>query len=275
MQCRCGLARTLLPVGFDPTSVYTKAYFDGSMADGYANYTQSAEQLRAEFAPLARELSERLPSSADASHNGGNGKPGLIEIGSAYGYFLDVARQYFDVAGVEVADDARLAAQQRGHRVYANVTELTTANNRRQPDAAGSPRAAAAVMLDVIEHLQDPRATLDAVAACLQPGATLVLTTGDWSSLIARVLRKHWRLLTPPQHLWFFTPASITALLAHAGFKVESIRHPSKRVPVALAAFQAARWFGPRAQTWVKRLPLQGSVPVNLFDAMRVVAVRQ
>lgn len=166
VQCRCGLARTLLPVGFDPTSVYTKAYFDGSMADGYANYTQSAEQLRAEFAPLARELSERLPSSADASHNGGNGKPGLIEIGSAYGYFLDVARQYFDVAGVEVADDARLAAQQRGHRVYANVTELTTANNRRQPDAAGSPRAAAAVMLDVIEHLQDPRATLDAVAAC-------------------------------------------------------------------------------------------------------------
>lgn len=258
-----------------PNQRVYQSVFDGSMADGYANYTQSAEQLRAEFAPLARELSERLPSSADASHNGSNGKPGLIEIGSAYGYFLDVARQYFDVAGVEVADDARLTAQQRGHRVYANVTELTTTNNRRQPDAAGSPRAAAAVMLDVIEHLQDPRATLDAVAACLQPGATLVLTTGDCSSLIARVLRKHWRLLTPPQHLWFFTPASITALLAHAGFKVESIRHPSKRVPVALAAFQAARWFGPRAQTWVKRLPLQGSVPVNLFDAMRVVAVRQ
>ena len=38
VQCSCGLARTLLPGGFDPASIYTEAYFHGGHRDGYADY---------------------------------------------------------------------------------------------------------------------------------------------------------------------------------------------------------------------------------------------
>ncbi|HEU4734877.1 MAG TPA: hypothetical protein VFT22_43595, partial [Kofleriaceae bacterium] len=69
-----------------------------------------------------------------------------------------------------------------------------------------------------------------------------------------------------------FSPTTIGALLARHGFRVASIDHPWKRVPLALVAFQAARYLG--GQRLVKRLPIRGAIPINLFDAMRVDAVR-
>jgi len=79
--------------------------------------------------------------------------------------------------------------------------------------------------------------------------------------------------MTPPQHLWFFSPATLGALLARHGFRVEVVTHPWKHVPLKLIAFQAARYVGQSAL--VNKLPIRGGIPVNLFDAMRVVAVRR
>jgi hypothetical protein len=127
-------------------------------------------------------------------------------------------------------------------------------------------------MLDVIEHMADPGEALARLHGALRPGAPLVITTGDFGSPLARAMGKRWRLMTPPQHLWFFSPATLGALLARHGFAVERVEHPWKRVPIALIAYQAARYLG--GQALVERLPLRGAVPVNLFDAMRVTAVR-
>jgi hypothetical protein len=45
-------------------------------------------------------------------------------------------------------------------------------------------------------------------------------------------------------------------------------------VPLALIAYQASRYAGPRVQAAVRRLPLRGWIPINLFDSMHVTAVR-
>jgi hypothetical protein len=113
---------------------------------------------------------------------------------------------------------------------------------------------------------------LDRLHAAMRPGAQLLVTTGNYESLLSRVMGRYWRLMTPPQHLWFFSPRTVSALLARHGFRVHTVEHPWKLVPLALVAYQATRYVG--GQDLVRRVIPRGGIPINLFDAMRVIAER-
>ena len=247
----CGLGKTLLPDKFDVASIYDESYFQGGQADGYADYQGSREVLSAEFRQIVQLL-----KNADPPGNS------LLEVGCAYGFFLDEALPHFDVRGVELAEHARHSCQRRGLRVADSI---------EHPLVLSGVPYDAVVMLDVIEHLPDPQALLSQLAGMVRPGGRIVLTTGDFGSLAARLMGSRWRLMTPPQHLWFFTMRSLGLQLQAAEFEVESVTHPSKRVPLSLIAYQLGRMLGIRGG-W--RINAKGAVPVNLFDAMRVVARR-
>lgn len=251
VECECGLARTVLPPGFDPASIYTEAYFQGGHKDGYADYEGSGEELRHEFRRILASLERHVSA----------GK--LIELGCAFGFFLDEAKQDFDVCGVEISDHAREVCTQRGLDVVREASPEFL-------DSHGPFDAA--VMLDVLEHMPDPGAMLEQLRGAMRPGAQLLITTGDYGSLLARTMGKRWRLMTPPQHLWFFSPKTVTALLERHGFKVHTVEHPWKLVPLALVAYQATRYLG--GQEVVRKFVPPGRIPINLFDAMRVVATR-
>jgi len=251
VQCECGLARTVLPPGFDPATIYTQDYFKGGHRDGYADYEKSGDELRHEFRRILQAIQKRV--------SGGK----LVEFGCAYGFFLEEARATFTTCGVELSDHARAVCQGKGLDVVREATPEFLAS-RGPFDVA--------VMLDVLEHMRDPGTALDQLHDAMAPGAHLVVTTGDFGSLLARVMGRYWRLMTPPQHLWFFSPPLVTALLERHGFRVEAIEHPWKHVPLALVAYQATRYIG--GQELVKKLLPNGSIPINLFDAMRVIAVR-
>jgi SAM-dependent methyltransferase len=125
------------------------------------------------------------------------------------------------------------------------------------------------VMLDVIEHLPDPHGTLVLLSRHLGPGGIIVITTGDFGSMAARLSGRYWRLMTPPQHLWFFSRESIIRLAGSLGLSVERVDHPWKIVPLSLIMFQLRRilHLSMRAQSSAAGVGL----PLNLFDAMRVV----
>ena len=73
----------------------------------------------------------------------------------------------------------------------------------------------------------------------------------------------------PPQHLWFFTQESVHRMSAGNGLAVEHLDHPWKFVPASLIIFQLQRMLGFAGA----RLTAAGrlGVPLNLFDAMRIV----
>src|SRR5690606_1498034 len=119
------------------------------------------------------------------------------------------------------------------------------------------------VMLDVIEHLPDPRETLGLCMRQLNPAGIIVLTTGDFGSPLARWLGAGWRLMTPPQHLWFFTTDSMRKLALGVGGALEALDHPWKVVPMSLAVFQLQRMFGVAPS--VPRIGGRIGLPVNLF----------
>ena len=248
-QCAtCGLGRAQAPA-FDPAAYYTGGYFSGDHADGYADYRGAEPVLRREFARTV-DFIRRYRRS---------GK--LLEVGCAYGFFLQEAKRYFTVAGIELAADAAAHCRRQGLAVETGTAEAI----------GHSGPFDVIVLLDVIEHLPDPHAAMAALARALALDGVIVLTTGDFASLAARTLRSAWRLMTPPQHLWFFTPRSMERLAVSAGLEIAALDHPWKIVPLSLVAYQLGRLAGIRAKLPASRVGL----PINLFDAMRVVLRRK
>jgi SAM-dependent methyltransferase len=247
----CGLGRTLTN-SFDPKDYYTGDYFSGKRSDGYADYLGTEAVLRREFAGTMQFIRSFRPSGR------------LLEVGCAYGFLLQIARRDFDVTGVELAEDAAEHCRRSGLAVTTGQADEGLLTRLGLFDVI--------VMLDVIEHLPSPAETVALLARQLTPGGIIVITTGDFGSLSARLAGAGWRLMTPPQHLWFFSQASMRQMAAAIGLEVERIDHPWKIVPLSLIHFQLARMVGLNP----RQVPAWGGagLPVNLFDAMRVVLRR-
>lgn len=251
-RCRdCGAGKAE-PEEFDAAAYYDSSYFNGGRSDGYSDYVQARDVLHAQF---RQDISLLKKLGASDGH--------LVELGCAYGYFLDEAKaSSYRVSGIELCEDAVQNCNARGlddvHHGEVSKAALSRFSN-----------ADIVVLLDVIEHLPDPVASLDAAAETLKPGGLLLMTTGDFSSMVAKATGSNWRLMTPPQHLWFFTPKSLQALCNRLGLDLVHLDHPWKKVPIGLIAYQVLRYLSlrPSLPAWMHRV----GMPVNLFDAMRLV----
>lgn len=251
IQCPiCGLGKAC-PEKFNVEEYYDASYFNGSRPDGYSDYLGARDVLQDQF---RQELDLLKKLGAEGGE--------LLEIGCAYGYFLEVAQHHYKVNGLEICEEAVADCQARG---LAGVRHGAISRETLAP----MPMVDVIVLLDVIEHLPEPRAALEAAGSKLRPGGLLLITTGDFSSLCARIMGRHWRLMTPPQHLWYFTPRSLEQMGESLGLDLEYIDHPFKKVPLGLIVYQFCRYLSlsPHLPSWIHRIGL----PINLFDAMRVV----
>jgi SAM-dependent methyltransferase len=115
----------------------------------------------------------------------------LLQVGCGHGLLLDEARRRgYDVDGVEPSvEAARYARDRLGLAVREMAIEEAELEGERYD---------AILLVDVLEHLDDPVATLDRLLAVLAPGGAVLIVTPDPSSLTARVAGSHW---------WCFVPA--------------------------------------------------------------------
>jgi SAM-dependent methyltransferase len=247
------LVFTFLPRPEELAEIYGEAYFQGGRADGYRDYAGSREVLLREFRRTAAHLSRFCPRLPE--------RPRLLEIGAAYGFFIEAALPYFEAEGIELSSEAAAQAQRSGLPVGCGSAAPETLRRLGSFDWV--------VMLDTVEHLPSPAASLAAVHDLLRPGGHLCISTGDIGSPLARLAGRHWRLMTPPQRSFFFSRQTLSRLLRQLGFELREVSYPWKIIPLGLAAYQAGARNGFRLP-WLEksRLPL----PVNLFDSMRVIA---
>lgn len=236
--------------------LYGREYFFG---EEYGDYIADRRVHERNFLLRLKVLDRFLNPSRHRS---------LFEIGSAYGFFLRLARPKFErVSGIDVTGEGtRFAREQFGLEVVQGEF-LDQVLDGRPLDVV--------CMWDVMEHLRAPHLYVERISAHSTPGSLIALTTGDIDSLNARVRKGKWRLIHPPTHLYYFSSRTITALLAKYGYEIVYNRycgmHRSLRNifwTLFVLKGEAPRLYGVLEKTGL----LKSSVYLNLFDIRYVVA---
>lgn len=148
-----------------------------------------------------------------------NERSALLEIGSGAGFFLKAAERagWESVTGLEVSEAAvGFARDQLGLDVRLGTIE--------EADLPAESYDVVA-MFDSIEHLLDPRGTLERAYGALRPGGAIIITTPNFRSISRLVLQEFWASLNPMEHLYYFTEKSLEKMLHNVGFtQVQAVR---------------------------------------------------
>jgi predicted TPR repeat methyltransferase len=187
------------------SSLYGANYFNG---EEYANYFADRHVIEKSFHGRLETLLKYIhePQNKD-----------LFEVGSAYGFFLNLARsQYRHVSGIDISSAAVDFARseldldvQCGDMLSSNLPE----------------RIDVACLWDTIEHLSRPDFYIAKLATAMPKGSLVAITTGDIESVVARWRKEKWRQIHPPTHLHYFSKKTLSILLERHGFVVRHLSY--------------------------------------------------
>lgn len=255
---RCGFVTWPGAGELDAAALYDERYFSGG---DYPDYVGNEAALR-------RSMVRHLEQMSHFTTPGG----ALLEIGCAYGFFLDEARRQYDrVVGVDVVAGAVDRARTRfGVEAYESAF-LDVPFEAASFDAI--------CMWDTVEHLARPDSFIARARTLLRPDGRLFLTTGDISALNARLRGTKWRQIHPPSHLHYFSRRSMATLLARLGFTVLGFEtaayyHSLDNIlaSIALRKGPASRLSRTVLRVLGTRLPRAMGLWINLGDIMFVAA---
>jgi len=193
----------------DLADIYSEHYFasaDPSVL-GYDDYSGHAAGLKQVFTEHL-DVIERLIAPPAA----------ILDIGCAYGYFLELAaRRDWKAQGVEVsAHAANIARREAGVAVHTG-----TLQGAKFPASVFD----AATMWDVLEHAFNPLEELAEVNRVLRPNGYLFLTLPDAGSVIARLSGRHWfGFKKVAEHNYFFSRQTLRRALSQSGFEMITVR---------------------------------------------------
>jgi SAM-dependent methyltransferase len=161
----------------------------------------------------------------------------VLDVGAAGGSFLAMAREKgYEPLGCEPSTWMCAFARER----YG--LDLHPGTLFDMPVAKGSVDLL--TLWDVIEHTPDPKAVLLRAHELLTPEGALVMSWPDYASLAARLLGRRWPFLLTI-HLYYFTPATMTALLRRTGFEPLDYRPHFQTLELGYVAMRAAPYLGP------------------------------
>lgn len=137
----------------------------------------------------------------------------LLEIGAAHGVFLDEARRRgFEVTGVEPAPSyADLAREHFDIDVRAGFVE----NVELPPEPFDVVCA-----WHVLEHIPDPLPALRRLRSALASDGWMFIEIPNIESPRARQQKAEWIHLDPANHVAFYNPQQLSAVLEKAGFEL-------------------------------------------------------
>jgi len=147
----------------------------------------------------------------------GPGKKRILDVGCGSGRFLEVLRDFgpkeWELVGTDFDPSAVERCRARGFEAHQSRVE-----DLRGEDGTYD----AVVMLQLIEHVEDPALIAERVFALLRPGGVFVVETPNLAGWDYRIFRKRWwGHYHFPRHFHLFSQASLTAMLERAGFVMD------------------------------------------------------
>ena len=137
----------------------------------------------------------------------------FLDIGCGFGLLLKAAKeQGFDVLGIEKEIERAKIAKEK-----FNLQVLAKEFNQIQLSKSSFDVISC---FDVLEHIPEPKKFLKTVGKLLKKNGLLVIQSPNIESVMARTTGVQWNWLLLPNHLWHFTPKTLSTLLTNNGFEI-------------------------------------------------------
>lgn len=207
-------------------------------AGGYAAIPQTLDELRT----IARDEVYRLEPVLRHKRGGR-----LLEIGPWRGVFcLNAQEAGFEVSAIEMDEECvRFLREVLGVKAVQSIDPARTM-------AAMTERFDVIALWHSIEHLRDPWAVVAQATERLAPGGILLVALPNIESFEFAVLKKRWRHLDAPRHLYFYSPEGLRALGEKNGLRMLELKtHDRLSELMAKDTWVewVKRWFGSHGYT--------------------------
>ncbi len=142
----------------------------------------------------------------------------MLDVGCGDGRLLALAaRQGFDVAGVESSANMVTRALRR-------LPPTAIRHGRLDESQFTSGSFDVVVSVSYLEHEPRPLQTLQRMHDLLRAGGVCAHKVPNYGSTLRRILGRRWSGYRWPEHLQYFTPATLGRLLTASGFEIGALR---------------------------------------------------
>lgn len=200
VQCEsCGLQRqAVLPDEAELALLYDRGYYEGTATFSYEDERKSEAAHDHVWQARLRTIARHVPPPAD-----------FLDVGCSFGGFVDAAsRAGYRARGLDLSEFAVSEGIRRGRSLFHATLD-------RAPFAEASFDVI--TLVEVLEHLPDPQASLRQLRRLLRPGGLLVLQTANFLGMQAKRggASYHYYL---PGHLFYYSTRNLSQLLEQHGF---------------------------------------------------------
>jgi SAM-dependent methyltransferase len=249
-----------LPSKQDISHFYEQEFFSKDGVLGYADYETEQKWRGKNYRRDAAVLENLMP--------GGR----ILDVGCATGHFLDALSDKWDKYGLEVSEYAGRQACKR----YGNRIQISPIQQANYP----SDFFDAATLWETINHMADPMGDLTRIHQILRKDGIMAISVGDCKSLLARLMGKYWYHVTPPIHIYYFTPNTLKHLFRQAGFEIVKLHYPGKFIDLAgclerIKDTTSAAWLVNGCRKLASYSWTHFMLYVNLRDTMYVYAKKK
>jgi SAM-dependent methyltransferase len=138
-------------------------------------------------------------------------KASLLDFGSGHGELILFCKENYDLGfscSIEISSVTKEFFRKKDIKIFKDLEEC------------GNKKFDIITMIDVIEHIQEPVATLSSLKKLLNPGGKIYLRLPVIDGITYNKRKpSHWRWVMSPYHLSMFSIKSIKLLAAKVGLK--------------------------------------------------------
>jgi SAM-dependent methyltransferase len=202
----------------DAADIYEDIYRNGKFVPGYKRYWRYMELVKDLKDPLeflahsedmywsVKEALSYYPKEKSSIH--------ILEIGSGLGYLTySLLKSGYNVKGLDISETAvKQAVKNFGdHFICADLFDYAS-NNAGKYDMV--------ILTEVIEHIVNPLAFIDAIKRILKTGGISIITTPNKSFFPSDII---WGTENPPVHVWWFSEDSIRYMANRNDLRIDFI----------------------------------------------------
>lgn len=127
---------------------------------------------------------------------------------------IEMRKRGYDAWGIEPSKDGVKFLTENGGRGYCGTLF---------DDDCPIKTCDVAMSFHVFEHLPNPYEAIRKLHGMMQPGGVLHFIVPYWGGVVAQQKRQHWKWLSYPEHLHYFSRDPLVRFLEKVGFKLVDV----------------------------------------------------